>query len=376
MSTELFDVEMPDGTVVSGIPKGTTQSEVMRRYSLQSRPPAGALNPIPPGLAGPAEAPLTPGSVLASVPPATKRLYDAATNPAPGAETMMGDPGIGFLAAASTGGPATEGMRFGEAFQESPVAQAGRSLLDKVKSLRGPGRSGAEGMARATENALAPKGAESKAVAQTVAPQLTEQSGISPSYTQRVYDQRLLDQFEASKAQLHGAAEAIPAGKTVAKQPVMDALDSAIGSFQIPTEGEPLQFNHEAVNKLIEIRSQIDKFGEQIPFTDLRKARQLLDKAIEDSGGWKEAASSADRASLQAMRKGAGVLRQSMKGISPELDAANQAFSMYADPAYIIKHRQLMDVARPSNTLQTVKKLLPYGAATSIGAGYELWKHH
>lgn len=33
MSKELFDVRMPDGTMIRGVPKGTTQSEVMRRYN-------------------------------------------------------------------------------------------------------------------------------------------------------------------------------------------------------------------------------------------------------------------------------------------------------------------------------------------------------
>lgn len=32
MSTELVDVQMPDGTIVSGVPKGISQAEVMRRY--------------------------------------------------------------------------------------------------------------------------------------------------------------------------------------------------------------------------------------------------------------------------------------------------------------------------------------------------------
>ncbi len=36
MSKELIDVEMPDGTVIQDVPKGTTQSEITRRYQLQS----------------------------------------------------------------------------------------------------------------------------------------------------------------------------------------------------------------------------------------------------------------------------------------------------------------------------------------------------
>jgi hypothetical protein len=40
---DLIDVEMPDGTIISEVPAGTSQSEIIRRYSLsqkQSRPPA------------------------------------------------------------------------------------------------------------------------------------------------------------------------------------------------------------------------------------------------------------------------------------------------------------------------------------------------
>ncbi len=58
MSTELIDVEMPDGTVVSGVPKGISKSELTRRYAKlggpptppPTPPPAGIPHYIPPGL--------------------------------------------------------------------------------------------------------------------------------------------------------------------------------------------------------------------------------------------------------------------------------------------------------------------------------------
>jgi hypothetical protein len=42
---ELIDVEMPDGTVITDVPAGTSQSEVMRRYSLSQRPIAPPMTP-------------------------------------------------------------------------------------------------------------------------------------------------------------------------------------------------------------------------------------------------------------------------------------------------------------------------------------------
>lgn len=42
MSTELIDVEMPDGTVISGVPKGTSQEEVQKRYNASKATPAVA----------------------------------------------------------------------------------------------------------------------------------------------------------------------------------------------------------------------------------------------------------------------------------------------------------------------------------------------
>src|SRR5215475_8774939 len=43
MSKEVFDVEMPDGTVIEDVPKGTTQAEVQRRFDLMKKSREGNL---------------------------------------------------------------------------------------------------------------------------------------------------------------------------------------------------------------------------------------------------------------------------------------------------------------------------------------------
>ncbi len=45
MSKELIDVEMPDGTVIQDVPKGTTQTEISRRYQLSQSPQPETASP-------------------------------------------------------------------------------------------------------------------------------------------------------------------------------------------------------------------------------------------------------------------------------------------------------------------------------------------
>lgn len=67
-----------------------------------------------------------------------RRVYGIAMNTAPDAETMMG-PEAALLAAAGTGGAATEGMNFRQALGNSPMASAAKSVRNLLPNAERAG---------------------------------------------------------------------------------------------------------------------------------------------------------------------------------------------------------------------------------------------
>ncbi len=399
----LVDIEMPGGITLTDVPEGTSKADILKAYAKvapanqlsykqgTARMNADANAPVPTaatGLQNLGESAVDSlkgmGTQLMNnigASPGTKRPQAPQPSLTGAVEGIAGPP-LDYVKALRAGNP------------DAAASAGGRILTQTTPALYGAAegiKAGAGALTAdpvtAMERSLAPRGISAKATTQATAPDLVA-AGEQPAgalTSQRVFDQRILDKFTQAKAGLDAAERSIPPGTMRPKAPLLSGIDKAIDDLQVaaspdPVTGAPrsISGHADAVKVLTDERTKLDSLPDNVPFEDLRKYRQQLDKAIGDSNGYSDNATAADKAAMQARKTVAGIIRDNLKGVSPELDAANQAYSTYADPAGVIQARQMADVGKPARIKQLLKKYaVPavVGGAASLG-GYEMWKSH
>ena len=213
---------------------------------------------------------------------------------------------------------------------------------------------------------LAPKTAEAKAQAGVVANDALARNSVPEVNSQGLRDARIYQNLENAKAELKAAkASVIP--QPINGQPLLAAFDSAIDDYSVKTPphlkwgmetrtaiGDPYQplqgvvdpetlFNQRG-KALANVRDRVAKLMNdrgQIASDKLQDMKEIIDKEIQDHGGWKESTSAADRANLAALREGNGYLRDTLRNLGNDrLNKANDAFSHNSTLSSIVDSRR------------------------------------
>lgn len=203
------------------------------------------------------------------------------------------------------------------------------------------------------EQKLGPKGKEAQATAIDIAESLAKDPVLAKAAKGKPFDTAVFSRYQSAKVGMDAAEEAIPAGTVVPKPAVLSQIDTAIKELQVLTPSKtvpaivkgPLGQNinlsgatktvensisgHEdALRVLTELRAKVAQFGKDIPYQDLRKFRMQLDKNVKVSGGFKETATAADRAAVQANKFVSDAIRGEMAKATSAMTPANAEFSL------------------------------------------------
>lgn len=312
----------------------------------------------------------------------TGALFNAITDTAPGTKTGMDDPAVSFIAGAQPGNafsgipnaietmaaPAAQTGTLADALKAGPlvgpIVGAGENLLSKVRRYR------AGGDIPYIEQQIKPAGAERQAATIKIAPQMAEDPQLLAAKGAR-FDQQVFDKFKAAEAELKAAGQSVPQGTMIPKKGLMDDLLDTIDK-QSSFESNPEVVSNSAAHKILgDWYNKLDKLPDQIPFEELRDFRQKLDRDIMTHGGWKETASSADRAEMQANRDVVNTIRKHLKGINARLDTADAAYGPAADAVSASgldweSGRRLAGVGKPPKP-GLIRKALPVIGAAGLG---------
>lgn len=254
------------------------------------------------------------------------------------------------------------------------VKVSGESIADTIRAARGD----VPKKQLKIEELLAPKGKEAKATAMQVAADLAKEHPTIAKLNQVKFDKRITQDFRTAQNQLKLAETLVPQGTVVKKAAILDKIQDVIDE-QSPFAANPeLMANPRAAEVLKEWGDRLDKLPDDIPFDELRKFRQQLDDDIASHRGWNETANIADQSEMRAKQHVVNAIRSQLKGISPQLDKADTAYSKAVsaigasgiDPK---TGRRVMDVGKKPEPGIIRRNAGKIATATGAGiAGYEI----
>ncbi len=251
------------------------------------------------------------------------------------------------------------------------------------------------------EQKMGLSGKEGRAVASTISRDLAKDQALVQAPAGPKFDAAVYNKFTRAQSGLDIAEAQVPEGVTVPKAPIISELKSAINKLEIPGQtitetvpsGEPLTVSErlsgqtqkmvttmktpmisghsDAVSALKGSLNEIEKLPDEIPFEDLRKYRQQLDSAIKTSGGFKETATSAERATAEAKRAVANNIRAKLADAAPVLKPANAEYSL-AHKAMEATGLNFEDGRRISGSGVKVGDVPPHRLITAVKTGAAL----
>jgi hypothetical protein len=294
-------------------------------------------------------------------------------------EGEFGDVGLAGIKGAAVAGGAKVA---GKVLQTALTPATGQTATSYIANLVNKARYGS--VQQQIEQKLAPSSIENKAIVSGISEQLAKDPDLAQAAKGPNFDRAIFKRFTNSRAGLDYAEAQVPQGTVVAKQPILQNIDQAIDKLQVPGEidpatGQPFMISGhpDAVAALQKARGTLDKFPDQIPFQDLRKFRIQLDQAIKTSGGWKETANAADKASAEANRFVTNSIRGELAQSAPVLSPANTEYSlmhkaMESGGLSFDDGRRLADIGKvppPSPIVAATK-----AAARATVGGYGVYK--
>ncbi len=323
----------------------------------------------------------------------------------------------GGIANAVTAGPREMVSAAMEGDYDRMAGGAGKTITGTLPAVYG-GVKGVQGV-RARVNAmrgrnpvvtkieqrLAPSGREAQAKAMDVAPKLAQNPKLV-GVGQEAFEKRLFTEFKTADSAVKAAETATPKATTIVKQDVLADIDAAIDKLQIPasptiqrvpvmtpgkgvtgfqnkTVSQSVSGHPDALKVLKASRDDIAKLPDNIPFHELVTYRRQLDRAIQTGGGWKDTATAAERAAMEAKRNVVNSIRAKLGDASAPFKAANKQFSTYADGMEAAgldwnTGRKLSRVGKvpPSSRTRRAAELAGKAAVTAAGAGagYEIYQ--
>ncbi len=140
----------------------------------------------------------------------------------------------------------------------------------------------------------------------------------------------ILQQKSNAGQLVKATADAVPLGKMVNRDRILDSLGKMIESKKMPNG---IDLDPAAITATTEIYNEVAKFNDQIPFKDLHRYMQGKDHALDAAGKWESsgANAAAQRRALQPVR----AARAEAGG--PELVKANKQFELYSEMADAIE---------------------------------------
>lgn len=204
---------------------------------------------------------------------------------------------------------------------------------------------------------LDPTTKETKFVTQKVAPELAKR-GVTAMTESRLKLKVGKAKMEAGAA-IEKAWNRVADGDTFTKQPILDAIDGVKREFTV----DNVEVLPSAIAKLDELRGIVDELGDEISPASLRKTRQILDKAIDDSKGFggKDLKASSE---IYAQKQVANILRSQISEKFPNIAQLNAEFKFWADVDDVLAAKTL----RETNKSVTMRDLISGNAGAGTGA--------
>src|SRR5262245_10252536 len=201
---------------------------------------------------------------------------------------------------------------------------------------------------KSMERALDPRGRELKAIAQEIAPELIDRGVFE--ITGGKLDQTLRNNMTQAGIDVIRAENAIPPQTPVPMSGIRAGIQSTINDLTIKLDQGEISGHPEAVAELQNALADVTKFGDQARFNDLIRYRRQLDQGIQESGGYRNASSAADKIRMLARRSVADNIRAEINGMSKELARANADYHLYRKANDIVDWRDLNAVGEHTPT--------------------------
>jgi hypothetical protein len=171
--------------------------------------------------------------------------------------------------------------------------------------------------------ALSPTKAENKFLAQKITPGLLER-GVSGSLEgiNKTADAAL----DETGPQISAAVKAIPQAKTLAIQPVLNALEDYKQNFKVGTT----EMRPDAVARVSELQDTIKQLGPDVSYASLNKARQIFDEVVSQGKGY-YGKTLAEGGMLDVQRETANAIRSALAKDRPDIAKINAEYSFWSN---------------------------------------------
>lgn len=291
----------------------------------------GAAQPFTAGLRG-AGALLAPESVQAP----SRQEYESA---AQGAGAI-----VGGMALPEVAGLAKSGARGALRAVTSPEAMQARAAANKAAALK-------------------PTTLESRASAQTIAPEMSQRR-LATGLRGKTIDANVIkDNVEAGKlvkaVEIRLADEYRPAFET-SRQSMLEQVQAAHNGLS-----ENLFPSARAALK--RVMAEINTLPEHARVPDIVKLRRSLDKVADEMGAFNQSGSAADRITSKVFRGSADMVRKQLNGLDAELAKANHEYWRSRQARDIVERRELGEVGNVSSGLPGRGSLLDDLIASGVG---------
>lgn len=410
MSTNLVDVRMPDGTIIKDIPEGTTQSEIIRRYSTATRPPAGeplntsmkqsAVGAIPSfaeGLGIDPQHPIT-GTIknAASGIAALPELLTKPSQLVPAVGTALTEGPKNLYGGIQSSDYNQTALGMGQTLSRDVPLLAG--AVKGVASVLTPEVSAASGDIAAIRNIerLQPASKEAAASAGRIAAEALQRGSIPESRNINIVDHKIFRNLANAEVELKAAKQSVPAGQVLPAKPLLDKLDNATSKYQIEgpvrsqwgmdtrtAAGDPYTPLSSTTQQVAEsgrssnigsVRNRVaDLVNDkgQIRGDKLQSLKELIDKEIYDHSGWNDTGTAADKANLAALREANRYVREALDSLGNEqLNQANANYSHQAELAKIVESRRADLLGLSSSEAKAARALTPLTSRQSTAGQF------
>ena len=181
-----------------------------------------------------------------------------------------------------------------------------------------------EAAQQVSERVLAPGNVRYRGDAQRLAPQLLERRlpGNRLELAQ-IAEEGMSD----AGARIDAVTNQYGAQQPTATQPIVDALDARIKSFQV--NGQTIPTAADRVAALERLRDYVKTLGPQVPFNELRKVRDEWYRAADEARMYEKRGNAQFSDIGWAAREGGSIIREEFGKLRPELMDANADYAFY-----------------------------------------------
>lgn len=395
MSKNLIDIEMPDGTIISDVPEGTSQAEVLRRYNLSTAQPS---QPVPQvdmrtpgqvaidqvknvatgigqsitGLPGTIKAALTgdvqtlgQGMIGMAQPfvTAAKGIAALPRNSAYPAPTQQ-EWEQAARGAGQIGGSVAMGAALGKGISTADTT------LAKARALRNF-ETGGNPAATTVERGLAPSGEMDQLAVLRKAPELAQRYPELTKVSGPAFDMKLTELQRLNEANLNAVGKSVPKGTTVLQDTITNGLEKVIDHYRELGEPDAARF----------VANEWEKWASKdpnIPFDEYMARRQQFGEDINRLGAFRTRTGGVDP-KLAAARDAYSAIAKASDPV-PGLKQANYDYSLtrgaMENAGMDIKTgRRISGVGAPGYDYLGLAKKALLGGGLAGTAAYEIGKY-